>query len=93
MLTVYTPSFFHSAEERYDITDEERERMKALEVERGQLFDKFYRFGRNAEPSIVLDDFLFLGDIQHATNRNLLEAFQISRLHHASRPTDVHSRV
>jgi hypothetical protein len=62
----------------FDVTDEERERMKILEHERGLAFDKFYKFGRAGEPSIVLDDFLFLGNIQHATNRELLEQFQIS---------------
>jgi hypothetical protein len=62
----------------YDMTDDERERMKTLEVERGLAFDKFYQFGRTAEPSIVLDDFLFLGNIQHATNQTLLERLQIS---------------
>ena len=60
------------------MTDDERERMKVLEHERGLAFDKFYRFGRMTEPSLVLDDFLFLGNMQHATSRELLERFQIS---------------
>lgn len=62
----------------FNMTDEERERMKILEHERGLAFDKFYRLGRATEPSLVLDDFLFLGNIQHATNRKLLDQFQIS---------------
>lgn len=31
-------------------------------------------------PSIVLDDFLFLGDFDHANNQILLEDLQISKL-------------
>lgn len=62
----------------FNMTDEEREKMKMLEHERGLAFDKFYRLGRALEPSLVLDDFLFLGNMQHATNRQLLERFQIS---------------
>ncbi|CAF1032030.1 unnamed protein product [Adineta steineri] len=63
-----------------NITDDERERMKVLEHERGLLYDKFYKFGRGAEPSLVLDNFLFLGNIQHATNRDLLQKFDIKNI-------------
>ncbi|CAF0840724.1 unnamed protein product [Adineta steineri] len=63
-----------------NMTDDERERMKVLEYERGLLYDKFYKFGRGAEPSLVLDNFLFLGNIQHATNRDLLQKFDIKHI-------------
>ncbi|UJR08880.1 hypothetical protein I4U23_013135 [Adineta vaga] len=62
------------------ITDDERQRMKTLEHERGLAFDRFYRFRTTAEPSIVLDEFLFLGNIQHANNRELLHRFQIKHI-------------
>lgn len=93
MLTVYAPSLFHSAEERYEITIAERERLKVLERDHSQLVGKFFRVGRSFEPSIVLDDFLFLGDIRHATNRTMLDTCEISRSRHASERIDRHSRV
>lgn len=78
MLTLFNRNSLTNEDSVPNMTDEERERMKILEHERGLAFDKFYRFGRTAEPSLVLDDFLFLGNIQHATNRELLERFKIS---------------
>jgi len=78
MLSYFTRKSLLEEDPSFNMTNDERERMKILEHERGLAFDKFYRFGRTAEPSLVLDDFLFLGNMQHATNRELLERFQIS---------------
>jgi hypothetical protein len=80
MLSLYQPaqSTKKKEEEISAITDDERARMKTLQHERGLAFDKFYRFGRANEPSLVLDGFLFLGNIQHATNRDVLVRFDIS---------------
>jgi hypothetical protein len=78
MLSYFTRKSLLEEDPSFNMTNDERERMKVLEHERGLAFDKFYRFGRTAEPSLVLDDFLFLGNMQHATNRELLERFQIS---------------
>jgi hypothetical protein len=78
MLSYFTQKSIKEEDPSFNMTNEERERMKIFERERELAFDKFYRFGRTAEPSLVLDDFLFLGNIQHATNRELLEGFQIS---------------
>ncbi|CAF1267944.1 unnamed protein product [Rotaria sordida] len=80
MLTLFNTKYLTEGDTSLNMTEEERERMKILEHERGIAFDKFFRFGRAAEPSIVLDDFLFLGNIQHATNRNLLERFNIEHI-------------
>lgn len=81
MITLYVNKFIQKEEEAsLNVTNEERERIKELENERSLAFDRFYRFGRGAEPSIVLDDFLFLGNIQHAENHGLLEQFEISML-------------
>ncbi|CAF1031808.1 unnamed protein product [Adineta ricciae] len=80
MLELYGQKSSKKEESTFKPTDDERERMKALEHERGLAFDKFYRFGTAAEPSIVLDDFLFLGNMQHANNSDLLERFQIKHI-------------
>lgn len=79
MLTLFSPAKPTNKEEMITITDDERERMRALQEERGNAFDRFYRFGRTNEPSLVLDDFLFLGNIQHATDRDLLVRLDISK--------------
>jgi hypothetical protein len=78
MLSYFTRKSLTEEDPTFNITNDERERMKILEHERGLAFDKFHRFGRGAEPSLVLDDFLFLGNMQHATNRELLDRFKIS---------------
>jgi hypothetical protein len=78
MLSYFTRRSATEEDPSFNITNDERERMKILEHERGLAFDKFYRLSRTAEPSLVLDDFLFLGNMQHATNRDLLDRFQIS---------------
>ncbi|CAF4752962.1 unnamed protein product, partial [Rotaria socialis] len=77
MLTLYTQKTVTDDDHSLVMTDGEREQMKILEHERSLAFDKYYRFGRTAEPSLVLDDFLFLGNLQHASNRVLLERFKI----------------
>ena len=78
MLSYFTRKSMTDEDPTFHMTNDERERMKILEHERGLAFDKFYRFGRTAEPSLVIDDFLFLGNMQHATNRELLDRFKIS---------------
>ena len=80
MLSYFTRKSLTEDDPSSSMTNEERERLKILEHERELAFDKFYRCGRLAEPSLVLDDFLFLGNIQHATNQSLLERFGISSL-------------
>ncbi|CAF1303924.1 unnamed protein product [Rotaria sp. Silwood1] len=80
MLTLFNAKYLTEENSLLHMTDEERERMKLFEFERGLAFDKYYRFGRTAEPSIVLDDFLFLGNFQHATNQTLLEEFNIKHI-------------
>ncbi|CAF2616562.1 unnamed protein product [Rotaria sp. Silwood2] len=80
MLTLFNAKSLTDEDSSLNMTDEERERMRTFELERSAAFDKFYRFGRTAEPSIVLDDFLFLGNIQHATNHDLLERFNIKNI-------------
>lgn len=82
MLVLFDQKSLKKEDSIFKPTNEERERMKAFEHERGLAFDKHYRFGTAAEPSIVLDDFLFLGNMQHASNRDLLQRFQISTLTH-----------
>ncbi|CAF1273441.1 unnamed protein product [Rotaria magnacalcarata] len=80
MLTLYTQKTVTDDDHSLIMTDEECERIKILEHERSLAFDKYYRFGRTAEPSLVLDDFLFLGNLQHASNRVLLERFKIKHI-------------
>ena len=79
MLSFFTRKSFLDEDLSFNMTDDERERMKVFEYERGLAFDKHYRLARGIEPSLVLDDFLFLGNMQHADNRQLLDRFQISQ--------------
>jgi len=62
-----------------DITDIEREKMKEFDSVRGSSLEKFYRCTDRNKPSLVLDDFLFLGNMESGTNQELLERFQISK--------------
>jgi hypothetical protein len=84
MLVPYLDNLTSSEEDIVKtITDNEREKMKEVESIRNSCLDKFYGaygFMGYSEPSIVLDDFLFLGNWQHASNRELLERYQISKL-------------
>ena len=60
------------------ITSDELARMQEIEVMRNSNENRtFLTIGG---PSIVLDDFLFLGDFEHANNQTLLEKLQISEL-------------
>lgn len=95
MLSFFTRKSFLDEDLSFNMTDDERERMKIFEYERGLAFDKFYRLARGVEPSLVLDDFLFLGNMQHATNRQLLDRFQISQFPFHSHSTHIffHSRT
>jgi hypothetical protein len=61
------------------ITDSEREKMKKLESKRGTSMERYLTFSPSREPSVVLDNFLFLGSMQHATDQILLQRFQISK--------------
>lgn len=65
---------------KMEMTDDEREQMKVFEQEREATFDKHFQYKRLHEPSLVLDDFLFLGNIQHASNETLLTKFQIKHI-------------
>ncbi|CAF3544336.1 unnamed protein product [Rotaria sp. Silwood1] len=60
-------------------TDEELRRIKELQEyeRRGIAFEQFLQFGSGHEPSVVLDEFLFLGNIHHGSNLDLLERFKI----------------
>ena len=85
MLVPYVDNLTSSEEDIVKtITDNEREKMKEVESVRSSCLDRLYGgyglMGFNNEPSIVLDDFLFLGNIQHATNQELLQRFKISNL-------------
>jgi hypothetical protein len=62
-----------------DITDIEREKMKEFDSLRGSSLEKFYGCTDRNKPSLVLDDFLFLGNMESGTNQELLERFQISK--------------
>lgn len=69
-----------SSSPNMEMTDDERERMKIFEQEREETFDKHFKYKGLHEPSLVLDDFLFLGNIQHASNETLLTKFQIKHI-------------
>jgi hypothetical protein len=63
-----------------DITDIEREKLKEFNSLRDMYIEKSLKLIDRKEPSIVLDDFLFLGNLQHAKNREVLERLQISKI-------------
>ena len=65
-------------------TEEERRRIKEFQgiERRSAAFEQFLRFGSGKEPSIVLDDFLFLGNIYHGSNLGLLQQFKIGKVRH-----------
>jgi hypothetical protein len=77
------PYFDNSTSSKDDImnsiTDIEREKMKEYDCVRDSGLERFYGFTMTNEPSLVLDDFLFLGNMQNARDRELLERFQISK--------------
>jgi len=77
MLVPYHDNLTSSRDD--DITDIEREKIKEFDSVRKTCLDRLYELIDRNEPSIVLDDFLFLGNLQHAKNRELLEQFQISK--------------
>lgn len=62
-------------------TEEERRRLKEFyDIEpRGAAFERFLRLGSGEEPSLVLDGFLFLGNLQNGSNRVVLERLKISK--------------
>lgn len=61
------------------ITDIEREKMAGFYSRRGSWYERGSEIPRVNEPSLVLDDFLFLGNMENASNRELLDRFQISK--------------
>ncbi|CAF3786722.1 unnamed protein product [Rotaria socialis] len=62
-------------------TDEELRRIKEFqEYERqGTAFENFLRFGAGTEPSVVFDEVLFLGTLNHGSNLDLLERLKIGK--------------
>ena len=77
MLSLYIDNPSTDDNSIFNLTDDEFERKKIIEQERCLTWNMFYRFAQTSEPSLVLDDFLFLGSIHHATNHDLLERFKI----------------
>ncbi|CAF0941531.1 unnamed protein product [Adineta steineri] len=75
-------------------TDEELRRIKEFqEIERrGDAYQQYLRFGSGEEPSIVLDNFLFLGNRVHGSNLNLLERLQIKHIINAGE-TDISEKL
>ncbi|CAF4641012.1 unnamed protein product [Rotaria sp. Silwood2] len=71
-------------------TDEERCQLKELQEyeRRGTAFEQFLQFGSGKEPSVVLDEFLFLGNIHHGSSLDILERFKIEHIINVSE-TDV----
>ncbi|CAF1550559.1 unnamed protein product [Adineta ricciae] len=60
------------------ITSDELARMQEIGAIRNSNDDRAYL--TIGGPSIVLDDFLFLGDFEHANNQTLLEELQIKHI-------------
>lgn len=56
----------------------EYDKMKAFDQIRWGTSDRVTRMFAGEQCSIVLDDFLFLGNLNSAGNRKLLEKYQIS---------------
>lgn len=67
--------------EAWSPTDEECLRIKQFhEFVRPQVdYGDSLKFQYGKQPCIVLDDFLFLGNIRHASNLELLEQFKIGK--------------
>ena len=66
----------------WSLTEDERRLIKELQnVEQREVaLQQFLRYGSGPEPSVVLDDFLFLGNIHHGSDLELLERFKIGKL-------------
>ncbi len=79
MLVPYLDNLSSSKEDIMStVTESEDEKLREFQSIRGGCLEALYRYNGRSEPSIVLDDFLFLGSVQHATNQQLLERLQIS---------------
>ena len=63
-----------------ELTDEENEKITTMMSYRSSVIETFSFFGKSQTPSIVIDDFLFLGNIGQASNRELLTQLDISKL-------------
>ena len=61
------------------MTEVEYEKMKALDGLRTAAIGSLTRTSPGEGLSIVLDDFLFLGNLYSASNRKRLEKYQISK--------------
>ncbi|CAF0867920.1 unnamed protein product, partial [Adineta ricciae] len=75
-------------------TEEELRRLKEIyEIEpRGIAFERFLRSGSEEEPSLVLDGFLFLGNLQNGSNGAVLERLKITHIINVSE-TDVRNKL
>lgn len=62
------------------VTESEDNKLREFASIRSTSLDAFYQSIGRSEPSVVLDDFLFLGSMQHAMNQKLLERLEISNL-------------
>jgi hypothetical protein len=62
-------------------TEDERRLIKEYQEydRQGPRYEQFLRYGSGEEPSEVLDGFLFLGNIHHGSNLDLLERFKIGK--------------
>jgi hypothetical protein len=81
MLVPYLGNLTSSREDLMNgITDSEYEKMKEFESVRESSLRALYASIGRDEASIVLDDFLFLGSMRQAGNRELLERYQISKI-------------
>jgi hypothetical protein len=62
-------------------TEDERRRIKEFhdDARREAATEQLFRFGTGIEPSVVLDEFLFLGNIHHGSDLELLERFKIGK--------------
>jgi hypothetical protein len=62
-------------------TEDERQRIKEFQdyALREADMEQFFKFGSGPEPSVVLDEFLFLGNIHHGSDLELLERFKIGK--------------
>jgi hypothetical protein len=66
----------------WSLTEDEHRLIKELQniEQREVALQQFLRYGSGPEPSVVLDDFLFLGNIHQGSNLELLERFKIGKL-------------
>lgn len=61
------------------VTEAEREYIREIEMFRMMSMDRMFSCANLGQPSLVLDDFLFLGNMQQAKDQELLEKLQIRK--------------